>query len=323
MAEDRLAIAGEMLELAEARGAIAEAAEAHMWQTGALLELCRLDEADVHLHRYAELAELTGRFQPMVHREAMRVMRMLLEGDFEAGAATVEELLERGRAENGGGAPMPLVLLYYASHQIAILNERDDFETLLPLCERMVREVKGVPGWRCTRAWCHVEVGDGQRARSELENLSAGEFAAIPRDVNFLPAMMMASEAIAGTVDADALASRVEPLLDPVRELWVVLGVGGLTLGPVAYALGLLQLAQDRPGDAIESFELALERSTRMRARPYVARSRAGLAEALCRRGEPGDLDRAEELAELAAADARELGMTRLERELSQSSGRP
>ena len=53
-----------------------------------------------------------------------------------------------------------------------------------------------------------------------------------------------------------------------------------------------------------------------MRARPYVARSRAGLAAALRRRGEPGDAARADELAASAAADAEALGMTRLRREL-------
>ena len=59
-----------------------------------------------------------------------------------------------------------------------------------------------------------------------------------------------------------------------------------------------------------------------MGARPYVARSRAGLAEALRRRGGRGDAARAEELSGLAAADAHELGMIRLQRELGLSAAR-
>ena len=51
-----------------------------------------------------------------------------------------------------------------------------------------------------------------------------------------------------------------------------------------------------------------------MRARPYEARSQAGLAAALRRRGEHA---RAAELAAQAAATARELGMVRLQRELA------
>ena len=59
-----------------------------------------------------------------------------------------------------------------------------------------------------------------------------------------------------------------------------------------------------------------------MRARPYVARSRAGLAAALRRRGRPGDAAEAEKLSALAARDARRLGMTRLQRELGLGSVR-
>ena len=57
-----------------------------------------------------------------------------------------------------------------------------------------------------------------------------------------------------------------------------------------------------------------------MRARPYEARSQAGLATALRR---SGDGARAEELSALAAATARELGMVRLERELASAAASP
>jgi len=62
-----------------------------------------------------------------------------------------------------------------------------------------------------------------------------------------------------------------------------------------------------------------LARPSLWRAPPPGARSRAGLAAALRRRGGAGDAERAQQLAALAAADARELGMTRLERELASS----
>jgi hypothetical protein len=51
-----------------------------------------------------------------------------------------------------------------------------------------------------------------------------------------------------------------------------------------------------------------------MRARPYEARSQAGLAAALRR---TGDHVRADALAAQASATAGELGMVRLERELA------
>jgi hypothetical protein len=80
----------------------------------------------------------------------------------------------------------------------------------------------------------------------------------------------------------------------------------------------MLQLLQDRPAEAAASFEQALERSRAMRARPYEARSQAGLAAALHRCGEDA---RAAELSAQAAATARELGMRRLEHELAVPAG--
>jgi DNA-binding SARP family transcriptional activator len=316
MASDRLAIADELIELADARGAPAEAAEAYLWRTGALLELCRLDEADAHLERYSEIAERSRQFQPLAHRDAMRAMRALLEGDFSAAETMTNELLEWGERTEDDGGPMPLILQFYGTHMLVVLSERDELAALVPYCEQMVQEMRGLPGWRAPLAWSYVQSGERERGRAELEDLSADGFATLPRDINFLPTLAMASHAIDQMEDVATLAARIEPQLEPFHELWVVLGVGGLTLGPVAYSLGLVQLAQAHYDDSIASFELALERAERMRARPYVARSRAGLAEALRRRAKPGDAERAEELAELAATDARELGMARLQREL-------
>jgi tetratricopeptide (TPR) repeat protein len=316
MAEDRLAIADELIEVTEARTSLVDAAEAHLWRVVALLELCRLDDAEPDLARYGEIAEQLQQYQLLVHRDAVRAMRALLTGDYEGGAQAAEGVLEWGRrAEAHGSAPMPMLLQYYGVETLALLNERDELGRLAAHFEQMVREIGALPGWRTPLAWAYVQSGRSDEARAELERLSVDGFAVFPRDANFLPALAIISHAIGELGDA-ALAARAEPLLEPYRHSWVVMGPGVSTLGPVAYSLGLLQLAQDRPEDASAAFELALERSMRMRARPYVARSRAGMAEALRRRGWPGDADRARELADLAAADADELGMTRLLREL-------
>jgi hypothetical protein len=84
-----------------------------------------------------------------------------------------------------------------------------------------------------------------------------------------------------------------------------------------------MQLLQDRAEDAAASFERALERSRTMRARPYEARSQAGLAAALRRCGGTVGAARAEALSEQAASTARELGMLRLQRELGLAAALP
>ena len=125
--------------------------------------------------------------------------------------------------------------------------------------------------------------------------------------------MAQVAHVIAELGDAE-LAERAEPELAPFTAFWVVLGPSAMTLGPVAYSVGALRLLQDRPADAADAFMAAIERSRAMRARPYEARSQAGLAEALRRSGNQG---RADELAAQAATTAREIGMARLQRELA------
>jgi hypothetical protein len=214
---------------------------------------------------------------------------------------------------------MPMFAQMHLAAMLASLNERDELGRLAPLAERMVDEIGALPGWRAALAWAYVQDGRRASARATLERVSADGYAMLPRDSNFLPSMAMAAHAIWELKDV-ALAARSAPLLAPFTESWVVFGIGASTLGPVAYSLGLLELLQDRPDEAAATFEIALERSARMRARPYVARSRAGLADALRRRGGSRDAARAEELSVLAAIDARQLGMTRLQRELARSS---
>ena len=177
--------------------------------------------------------------------------------------------------------------------------------------ERLARTV-AAPGWLPALAWAHAQDGRPEAARELIEAMGDDGFASIPRDSNFISRLAQVAHVIAELGDA-GLAAGVERLLAPYAEFWVVLGPAASTLGPVAYSVGALRLLMDRPEAAAAAFELALERSETMRARPYVARSQAGLAAALRVLGER---DRADEIASRAAATARELGMLRLDREL-------
>ena len=95
-----------------------------------------------------------------------------------------------------------------------------------------------------------------------------------------------------------------------------MLGVGAATLGPVAYSVGITNLLCGKEDKAAAYFTVAIEKSESMHAWPYRARSQAGLAAALRRRGGTGDADRATGLEREALSTARELNMTRLLREL-------
>jgi hypothetical protein len=313
-AAERLELAAELIELTELHGAIACAADAHIWRAGALLELCRLDEADAHFARHAELAEASQQPALLMHREGVRAMRAALVGDYEAAGRIAREMFERGEREEAEGRLLtPIHAQFHGTNLLAVLNERGELGPHAPLFERLARQI-APPGWLPALAWAHVQGDRPERARELIEEMSAGGFASTPRDSNFVARLAQVAHAVAELGDAE-LAARVEPLLAPLARFWVVLGPSACTLGPIAYGVGALQLLQDRPADAAASFELAIERSRAMRARPYEARAQAGLAAALRRLGD--DDGRAGELSAQAAATARELGMRRLERELA------
>ena len=165
-AEERLPIADEQIALSDARGARLWAAEAHLWRLGALLELCRLDEAEQHIARHAEIAEEPQQYQHLLLRDALRAMRALLAGDYAAGAAAAEEMLEWGaRAEAHGSEPVPMLSQNYGVQMVAILNERDELGALVPQAEQMVREIGALPGWRAVLAWAYVQAGRAGDAR--------------------------------------------------------------------------------------------------------------------------------------------------------------
>ena len=314
--DDRLILIDELVQLAETRGALGEAAVAHLCRAGLLLQRCQLEEAEPHLHRFVEIADEVQQYQLLGFRDGVRAMRALLAGDYPEGSAAAEQVFEWGRrAAQHGSAPMPVLLQTFGVEKLVVLSEHNELGTLTPIGEQLVDEIGGLPGWRAVLAWAHLQGGRIELARAEFAAISSDRFAAVPRDVNLVPTLAIVAHALPELGDR-LMAARAEPILIPFRDQWVVFGIGVATLGPVAYSLGLLQLVQDRPEDAAASFELALERSLQMRARPYVARSRAGLAQALRSRAQPGDAARAEELLALAVADAHELGMTRLQREL-------
>ena len=319
-AHDRLAIADELVGMTEKRGVLGCIAEAHLWRATALVELCRIDEADADLTRHAEIAEHLQQHQLLGHRDALRAMRALLEGDYERGAAAARDLRDRASRDDGADeTPMTMLRGFYGAELVSIHNERDELGLVAPFFEQLVQEMDALPGWRAPLAWAKVQSGRAEEARARDRGPQRRRLRGDPAR-HELPAPRWRSSrtpsASCATPSSPRASSRSSPrsrtrgsCSAPVPRRWV----------PSPTPLGLLQLVQDRHEEAAASFERALELSVRMRARPYEARSLAGLAEALRRRGEAGDEARAEELSARARAGARALGMRRLERELDRA----
>src|SRR3954454_25376668 len=194
---------------------------------------------------------------------------------------------------------------------LQLRNEQSRLGELAEHYEELLSDVGPLPAWRAALAWSHVQGGRPDAARGVLESLRGDGIAAMPRDANYLPALAILAH-IAGELRDAELTAEVEPLLRPYTDLWVVLGPGPATLGPVAYSVGLANLVAGNHERAAQYFVVATEKSSAMHAWPYLARSHAGMAEALRARGTSSDVERAADLDEQALSVARELEMTRL-----------
>ena len=171
-AADRLELAAELIELTEAHAAITCAADAHIWRSGALLELGRLDEADVHLARHAELAETSQQPALLIHRDGVRSMRAALEGDYARGARIARERFERRECQEADGRLLtPIHAQFHGTNLLSFLNERGELGPHAPLFERLASQI-APPGWRPALAWAHVQGGRPQLSRELIEAMS-------------------------------------------------------------------------------------------------------------------------------------------------------
>jgi len=304
--ERRLEVAYELVDVASRLGDLHFLAESHAWRAIVLTELCRREEADADLDRHARLAYQLQQPELLMHSAALRSMRALMAGRWAEGERAAVEVLGSGERSRALDARQ-----YYGAEMLQLRHEQSRLGEMTEHFEELLSDVGPLPAWRAALAWAHVQGGRADAARAELEELRRDGIAAIPKDANYIPALAVLAH-VAGELGDAELADEVEALLRPYTDLWVVLGPGPATLGPVAYGVGLTNLVAGNVERARQYFVVAAEKAGAMHAWPYVARSQAGLARALRGRGTNSDAERAAGLDEQALAVARELEMTRL-----------
>ncbi len=115
--------------------------------------------------------------------------------------------------------------------------------------------------------------------------------------------------------DTEAAASLYE-LMSVYRHMTITAGVVTVCYGAASRYLGMLAATLGEFDKAEAHFEHALEMNQRMRARPWLAHTKAEYALLLRRRGGRGDSERAETLANEAWEIAAELDIVLLKRRL-------
>jgi hypothetical protein len=135
-----------------------------------------------------------------------------------------------------------------------------------------------IPAYRAVLALCAAEGGDRATAQALLTHF-AGRAFELPPDSNWLLGMAVLADA-AATLHDRAAAGPLYELLVPWAGRHVVLncyGGGGAYWGPIDHHLGRLAALCDRPDEAAERLERAVEQADAYRAPLFAQRSRAAL----------------------------------------------
>ncbi len=302
-ADERLQLAERTFRLARETGRSSIAQWGHAWRFDALVQLGRIDEAELALADQARLADELR--EPLDRWRAVeaRSWLSLLHGRFAEAAELAEEARKLGRI----GHHVPAEFTYLVHRQVIAIQVGGLDEAFLAMVEqfRLHSDTESMPP--AAEAGVFALMGRMEEARTALRRVVAAGLETIGPAGMWLPSRALLTEAITAVGDAD-LASAVYEALLPYARLNVSSGGAGLG-GSVARYLGMLSATLKRWDEAAEHFERAIEFERRMGAGPFVVRSQIAYGEMLLAAGRAGDLQHALKLLEAAIAGSRELGM--------------
>lgn len=301
--EGRIALAAEVLELAERSGDRDRVVWARAARAVAYQELCDTTAAEKDV---AELTELAGVLRQPRHMWLVmlwQATQAIMAGDF----AAAERLIDEGLAV--GQLVQPDETLHVYGGQLAILRYLQG--RLSELEESVILYVDTYPAirtWRAALAFLYVQADNREKAREQFELLLADGLESIPRDLTWSFTVALLCH-ICAFVHDNKRAEELYQLYLPYRDRCIVTGAMAAAWGSSARQLGILATVLGRYDEAEEHFEWAITRNRAMGMLPWVVFTQFDYAEMLSRRGLPADLDRARTLKEEAAATAAELGM--------------
>ncbi|MFI9554135.1 ATP-binding protein [Nonomuraea endophytica] len=290
-AEERVALAEELAEVATRANDTQHLLHALSWRASALLELGdpAHTTADQDFLRQAERSGL-----PLFEHEAMviRTRYALLQGRFDEARALSETTRELGEQPYVSGAELRWTQLLSA----ALLQGR--FEEADTLLAEM--RAAGSPNLPLFAGVTAAERGDARGALNHLTRLMAGGEDLL----TWMAPLWLRFQAQAAALSKDPeLCQNAREAIAPHLGQWAVTSTI-IVDGPFEHWAAVLDAAQGRWRAAADGFTAAYRAADRLGARPWSLTSRAHLAEVLLAAGEdPGPL-----LADVAR-EAEELGM--------------
>jgi len=301
---DRLAIAGEVVELAERCGDRALALQGRGLRTADLLELGDPAALRAEIEAYERAATALRQLHYLWHVPLLRATQALLAGRFEEAERLAAEGLEVGQRahDQAVGVYVPVVVAAVRWLQGRLPELEDAVRAL-------VARYPAVPAWRGALVLALALDGREDEARAELDWLAARDFADLPRDQQWLCNLALLAMACQRLGDRRRAAIVYELLLPCAGRLVPTTRLAVGCLGAVSHYLGILAATLGRWDAAAGHLAAAVATTTRAGAVPFVALSRFEHARALRARGAPGDRELAEEQLAQATATARALGL--------------
>src|SRR4029077_2245402 len=219
----------------------------------------------------------------------VQALRALLAGRFDDAERLAGEAFSLAPALDN-----LIATVFFAIQLFHVRREQDSAVELAPQIALIGEGHAFLRSWRYGMAFLHFVVGERETAARDLAALATEHFTELPRDGNWLPAMVNLAEVAHGVDDANC-ARHLYDLLRPHAASAAVVAAA-VCLGSVERYLGMLAVTLGRLDAAAAHFEAALVAHVRLDAPVYRARTAFAYACLLRRRAKPGDTERAEAL---------------------------
>jgi hypothetical protein len=308
--DERLAVANEMLAVAEAAADVERTLDAHLMLYLVFVDLGRMTEARARMEMVVTLARELRQPAQLWLTAASRTSFALMEGDYALAEETMAHETEPGHPTT----PIQDDVSAARMHRFLLRREQGRGSEEEANVRASVAEFPWYPVHRCALACLLADDGRSAEARAVFDELAADEFRAIYPDSEWLLGIALASDVCAALHDEAAAATLYAQLL-PFSGAHAIAQAEG-SVGSVDRYLGLLAATMDRPDDAERHLTDGIAANERLGARPWAAHTQHDLARVLRRRSRAGDVEQAKVLDAAALATARRLGMSALEAEI-------
>jgi tetratricopeptide (TPR) repeat protein len=314
---DRLAAAGEIIDLARGSADLERERRGLFWRFVALMELGRVAEAEAVLAAFDREARAAGDAAAGVMVVSRHAMLAAMRGRFDDAQGLIAQVAEEGRRVGLADTDR---LVATVQGMIVMLREDPPAAEARTGLEELRALARRHPGhlYEATAARLLAALGRVPEAGLELQRaLPAVLAGSSPRWLGAAADLAVVAVAVGNT----PAAARLYSALDGYRGRLVVWAGANTVTGPVSHHLGILAADLGRLDDAVELFTEAAVWEEEAGALPFLASTLAALGDTLTRRGYDGDAGRAADYRRRAREIAVQLGMAGLLASLTPPAG--